>query len=97
MASTPEKVARRFEEQIRVQREQYDMIQAQQQSINDLKDMLTMLLKKKKKGLQIKSSFSKGKGKEKEIENSTSEESDDTEIPKSSSEEEENSDKNADC
>ena len=49
MASTPEEMARRFEQQTHVQREQLDMIHAQKESINTLKQMLTRLLKKKKK------------------------------------------------
>jgi len=37
MAGTPEEVAKRFEEQARVQREQFDMIWTQQECINALK------------------------------------------------------------
>jgi len=37
MAGTPEEVARQFEEQVRVPREQLDMIQAQKESIDTFK------------------------------------------------------------
>jgi len=80
-------VARNFEEQARVQQAQHEMLQAQQQSISDLKQMITLLLKKKTKSPKIKASSSKGKGKEKEDEDSTSEESNDTKTLKFSSEE----------
>jgi len=36
MAGTPEEVAKQFEEQALVQREQFDMIQTQQESIDIL-------------------------------------------------------------
>jgi len=48
MAENPEEVARQFEEQARVQREQLDMVRAQQESIDTLKKMLCQLLKEKK-------------------------------------------------
>jgi len=48
MASTPKEVAKRFEEQAQVQREKFDIIRAQQKSINTLKQMLAQVLKKKK-------------------------------------------------
>ena len=70
MAGTLEEVTRKFEEQARVQREHYDMLQTQQGSINDHKKMLAILLDRKKKKSPKKSRFhassSKGKGKEKE-------------------------------
>ena len=49
MTGTPEKVAKQFEEQARVQGEQLDMIRAQQESMDTLKKMLPRLLKVKKK------------------------------------------------
>ena len=76
------------------------MLWAQQESINDLKKMITLLLdkqKKKPKSLKIKASSSKSKSKEKEGENFTSEHSDgnennfEYENPESSSEKSENS------
>ena len=54
MASTPKEVAKRFEEQAQVQREQFDKIRVQQESIDTLKQMLAQLLKKKKKGPKTK-------------------------------------------
>ena len=49
MASTPEEMARRFEQQAQTQREQLDMIRAQQESIDSLKQMLSQLIEDKKK------------------------------------------------
>jgi len=91
MVGTPEEVTKRFKDQAQVQGKQFNMIWAQKESINTLKQMLAQLLKKKTKKLKAKGSFSKGKGKEGE--NSTSEriESENnfnSEPPKSSSEEE---------
>jgi len=43
MANTPEKMARRFEEQSQVQEAQHDTLQAQQESINDLKKIALLL------------------------------------------------------
>ena len=63
MTSTPKEMARHFEQQSQVQREQLDMIRAQQESINTLKQMLTKLLNKKEKP-KTKGSSSKGKGHE---------------------------------
>jgi len=71
MAGTLEEVAKRLEEQAQVQREQLDMICVQQESIDILKQLLTKLLKKKKKpknkgsssqakGIEIDSSVSEG-------------------------------------
>ena len=70
MAGTPEEVNRKIEEQARVQREQFDMFQAQQGSFSDHKKMLALLLDRKKKKSPKKSrsrvSSSKSKRKEKE-------------------------------
>ena len=46
MVDMPEKIARKFEEQARVQQAQHEMLQAQQESIDDLKKMIALLLKK---------------------------------------------------
>ena len=48
MAGTLEEVARRFEEQARVQREQLNMTRAQQESIDTLNQMLSQLLRRKR-------------------------------------------------
>jgi len=71
MASTPEEMARRFEQQAQAQREQLDMIRAQQESIVTLKQMLSQLLEGKKK-LKAKTPSKKFKGKWKERESSSS-------------------------
>ena len=42
MTNTPEKIVRRFKEQPRVQKAQQEMLQAQQESINDLKKMIVL-------------------------------------------------------
>ena len=42
MTNTPEKTARSFEQQAQVQREQFEMIRAQQESIDSLKQMLAL-------------------------------------------------------
>ena len=47
MEGTPEEVARKFEEQARVQQAQHEILQVQLLSINDLKKKITLLLKKK--------------------------------------------------
>ena len=49
MANTPEEIDRRSEEQPRVQKVQQKMLQVQQEYINDLKMMITLLLEKPKK------------------------------------------------
>ena len=49
MTNIPEETARRFEQQAQVQREQFDMIRAQQESIDTLKQMLAQLLEDKRK------------------------------------------------
>ena len=64
MTGTPEEMAKWFEEQARVQREQLDMIQAQQEPVDMLKQMLSQLLKDKKK-LKAKTPSKKSKGKQK--------------------------------
>ena len=71
MANTPEETARRFEQQAQVQREQFDMIRAQQESIDTLKQMLAQLLEDKSKSTD-KASSKKVKGKQKERESSSS-------------------------
>ena len=40
MTSTPKETARRLEQQAQVQREQFELIRAQQESIDSLKQML---------------------------------------------------------
>jgi len=63
MAGTPEEMARRFEQQVQVQREQLDMIRVQQESIDSLKYMLSQLLEDKKKKSKAKTPSKKSKGK----------------------------------
>jgi len=89
MGGPPEEVAKRFEEQAQVQREQFGMIWAQQESIDILKQMLAHLLKNKKKS-------PKTKGKKKEVESFSSEDTKrekhlNPKSPKPSSEEKDNS------
>ena len=64
-------MARHFEQQAQVQREQFDMIHAHPESIDTLKQMLAQLLEDKKKSKAITSS-KKSKGKQKEGEGSSS-------------------------
>ena len=45
MMSTPEETAKRLEQQAQVQREQFEMIRAEQESIDSLKQMLQSCLK----------------------------------------------------
>ena len=71
MTNTPEETTRRFEQQAQVQREQFDMIRALQESIDTLKQMLTQLLEDKRKSTD-KTSSKKSKGKRKEGESSSS-------------------------
>ena len=66
MASIPEEMARRSEQQAQAQREQLDMICAQQESIDTLKQMFLQLLKNKKKKLKAKTPSKKSKSKQKE-------------------------------
>ena len=49
MVGTLEEVARRFEEQARVQQVQNEMIRAQQEFINDLKKLMILLIDRQKK------------------------------------------------
>ena len=49
MTNTPEETARRFEQQAQFQREQFEMIRAQQESIDSLKQTLAQLLEDKRK------------------------------------------------
>ena len=44
MTNTPEETTRLLEQQAQIQREQFDMIRAQQESIDSLKQMLAQLL-----------------------------------------------------
>jgi len=44
ITGTSEEVVKRFEEQTRVQKEHQEMLRVQQESINDLKVMITQLL-----------------------------------------------------
>ena len=65
MVGTPKEVAKRFEEQTQVQQAQHEMLQAQQESINDLKKMIALLLKKSKKkiiSLKTKASSHRNNG-----------------------------------
>jgi len=48
MTNTPEETARRLEQQAQVQKEQFVMIRAQQESIDSLKQMLVQLLEDKR-------------------------------------------------
>ena len=99
MVSTSKEIARRFEEQSRVQNVQQEMFQVQQESLNDLKKMIVLWLqkqKKKSKSSRPGTSSSKSKGKEKVVESCISENTDgennfEYEIPKSLFEEKENS------
>ena len=70
MVGTPKEVARRFEEQTQVQQGQHEMFQAQQESINGLKKMMTLFLDKKQKktkSSKTKASSRKSKDKKKEV------------------------------
>ena len=71
MTNTPEETARRLEQQAQVQKEQFEMIHAQQESIDSLKQMLAQLLEDKRKSTD-KASSKKSKGKRKEGESSSS-------------------------
>jgi len=71
MMNTLEDTTRRLEQQAQIQREQFDMIRAQQESIDTLKQMLAQLLEDKKKSTD-KGSSKKSKGKQKEGESSSS-------------------------
>ena len=102
MVGTPEEVAKRFEDQAQIQTMQQDMLRAQQESIDDLKNMVALLLKKKKKSTEspVKtktSSKSEGpsttppKGKGNELEHASDDETHDEEVIQSSSESEKDS------
>ena len=60
MTSTPEETAKRLEQQAQVQKEQLEIIRAQQESIDSLKQMLAQLLEDRRKSPPKKS---KGKRK----------------------------------
>ena len=79
MTSTPEETARRLEQQAQVQKEQLDMILAQRESIDSLKQMLAQLLEDRRK-----SPSKKSKGKRKEGESSSFEHSEKKGQPTSS-------------
>ena len=64
MTSTPEETAKRLEQQAQVQKEQLEMIRAQQESIDSLKQMLAQLLEDKRKSTN-RASSKKSKGKRK--------------------------------
>ena len=68
MAGTPEDMARHFKQQSQVKREQLELIFAQQESINTLKQVLSQWLEDKKKKLKVKTPSKKSKGKKKEEE-----------------------------
>jgi len=97
MASTPKEMVRRFEQQAQAQREQLDMIRAQQESIDRLKQILSQLFEDNKKKLKAKTPSKKSKGKRKERKSSSSahteeeEEHSNSESSKPPSEEEGNS------
>jgi len=71
MTNTPEEITRRLEQQAQVQREQFNMIRTQQESIDTLKQKLAQLLENKRKSTD-KASPKKPKGKRKEGESSSS-------------------------
>jgi len=52
MADIPEEIARKFKEQARGQQTQHKMLQAQQESINNLKKMIAFLLKMPRKKMK---------------------------------------------
>ena len=49
MTNTPEDMTKRLEQQAQVQIEQFDMVRAQQESIDTPKQMLSQLIKGRKK------------------------------------------------
>jgi len=63
MAGTPEEMAKHFEQQAQVQREQPNMICAQQESIYTLKQIFSQLLEDKMKKPKAKTPSKKSKGK----------------------------------
>ena len=66
MTSTPEEVTGRFKEQARVQK-QYDMLRAQQEFIDALKQMIALLVKKKMKNPKTEGFSSKSKVKRRRL------------------------------
>ena len=84
MTSTPEETARRLEQQAQVQKEQFELIRAQQESIDSLKQMLAQLLEDKRRSTD-KASSKKSKGKRKEGESSSSVHIEEKEQPTSGS------------
>jgi len=84
MTSTPEETARRLEQQAQVQKEQFEIIRPQQESIDSLKQMLAQLLEDKRKSAD-KASSKKSKGKRKEEESSSSVHIEEKEQPTSGS------------
>ena len=58
MTNTPEETARRLEQQAQVQKEQFELIRAQQESIDSLKQMLAQLLEDKRRSTDKASSKS---------------------------------------
>jgi len=80
MKNTPEDTTKRLEQQAQVQKEQLEMIRAQQESIDSLKQMLAQLLEDRRKSPSRKS-----KGKRKEGESSSSAHPEEKEQPTSSS------------
>ena len=60
MANIPKEMTKRFEERSQVHREQQDMLQVQQESINDFKK-ISLLLDKKSKDFKTDASSSKSK------------------------------------
>ena len=96
MTNTPKETARRLEQEAQVQKEQFEMIRAQQESIDSLKQMLAQLLEDKRKSTD-KASSKKSKGKRKEGESSSSVQIEEKEqstsgLPKSSSKGKDNQD-----
>ena len=103
MVDTPEEVVKRFEEQAWVQQKQHEILRVQQESINDLWEMITQLLtnrRQKSKGPKPNASFNKRKRKQKQEEISSSEKTESENNPNSeplkpSSEEEDGSNNEA--
>ena len=79
MVGTPEEMARHFEQQAQAPREQLDMIHAEQESIDTLKQMLSQLLEDKKKNPKAKTPPKNFWGRRKEEESSSSAHTEDEE------------------
>ena len=62
IAETLQDMTRRFEVQARVQKEQQEIFRVQQESIDDLKMMITQLLINQKKGSKPNTFFRKNQG-----------------------------------